>query len=123
MQLKVGNQVVDIIVNIIPRSKYYNRIGLKLTEVNIILEKKTKNFFPFSNIIFISGNHFRTRGESKKSVQKNPGPQNKFKLMNLLPKILKKQPRHQRQLANSEIQMVRPCNNQTTTTYPHFPEI
>ena len=26
MQLKVGNQVVDIIVNIIPRSKYYTRI-------------------------------------------------------------------------------------------------
>ena len=26
MQLKVGNQVVDIIVNIIPRSKYYTPI-------------------------------------------------------------------------------------------------
>ena len=28
MQLKVGNQVVDIIVNIIPRSKYYTRIWI-----------------------------------------------------------------------------------------------
>ncbi len=32
------------------------------------------------------------RGESKKSVQKNPGPQKKFKLMNLSVKLPKKLP-------------------------------
>ena len=76
-----------------------------------------------------------TRQDSKKSVQKIPRVEKKFKPMNLWVKILKKQPPAACGRLGVALratwgvwrprpeQILRPCNNQSYTPTPIFPEI
>ena len=71
----------------------------------------------FPNFLF-SREHV---GNPKNSWTFKPGQ--KFKPMNLMPKIVEKLAPTRIHLAHVTFQIVRPGTNQITTSLPHFPEI